>query len=226
MKRSKALCAWLSVLVALILLTASIAAPILCRPFYYAHIEPMNLSERTGLSREEIKTAFDEMMDYCLGGENFSTGVLAWSEEGKSHFDDVRSLFLLDLYVLLGSCLILIATLIVSRLCGRQPGRLLGCGWPFWAGAGLGGIFIIVGALASIDFDRSFVIFHSLFFPGKDNWLFNPRTDQIITILPQDFFMHCAALILTILIIGCLALILWDLLRQRKKSLHKGRISL
>lgn len=221
MKHSKVLCAWLSILVALILLTASIAAPILCRPFYYAHIEPMNLPERTGLTRQEIKTAFDEMMDYCLGGEEFSTGVLAWSEEGKSHFDDVRDLFLLDLYLLLASCLVLIATLIVSRLCGKRPGRPLRRGFPFWAGAGLGGVFVVIGILASLDSGRAFVIFHSLFFPGKDNWIFDPRTDEIIRILPRDFFMHCAILILSILIVGCLLLIFWDLLHHRKNSLHR-----
>ena len=218
MKTSKVLCVWLSVLVAVTLLTAAIAAPILCRPFYYAHIDPMNLPEQTGLTREEIKTAFDEMMDYCLGGEEFSTGVLKWSEEGKSHFHDVRTLFLLDLYVLLASVLLLLATLIVSRWIGRRPDRMLGRGFPFWAGAGLGGVFILVGALAATDFDQAFVVFHAVFFPGKDNWLFDPHVDQIINILPQDFFMHCAILILSILILGCLALILSDLLRPRKAS--------
>lgn len=218
MKRSKLLCLWMSVLTALILLTAAIAAPILCRPFYYAHIDPMGLPEATGLTREEIKTAFDEMLDYCLGGEEFSTGVLAWSESGKSHFTDVRALFLLDLWVLAGAAAAMAVTLILSRLAGRGPGRMLGRGFPFWAGAGLGGVFIIVGALAATDFDRAFVVFHSLFFPGKDNWIFDPRTDEIINILPQDFFMHCAILILGILILGCLVLILWDILRTKRKA--------
>lgn len=217
MKRSKLLCVWAAVLTALILLTAAIAAPILCRPFYYAHIAPLELCERTGLSENEIKTAFDEMMDYCLGAEEFSTGVLAWSQAGKSHFDDVRSLFLLDLRVLAVSVLLLAATLVLARLTKRRPARLLGRGFPFWAGIGLSGIFLIVGGLAAIDFDRSFVIFHTLFFPGKDNWIFDPRTDEIIQILPQDFFMHCAVLILVLLLLGCLFLILWDLLRRPKQ---------
>lgn len=218
MKPSKPLSAWMALLTALLLLTFSIAAPILCRPFYYAHIGPMQLCERTGLTREEIKTAFDEMMDFCLGGEEFSTGVLAWSEEGKSHFEDVRSLFLLDLWVLALSVLAMVITLFVSRWTGRRPGRLLGRGFTFWAGAGLGGAFLIVGALAATDFDRAFVIFHTLFFPGKDNWIFDPSTDQIINILPQDFFMHCAILILAILLIGCLVLILRDFPRRNKRT--------
>lgn len=97
MKTSKTLAALMSLAIALALLTGAIAAPILCRPFYYAHIGPLGLEERTGLTRDEIKTAYDEMLDYCLGGEEFSTGVLKWSDSGKSHFTDVRFLFRLDL---------------------------------------------------------------------------------------------------------------------------------
>ena len=218
MKTSKLLAVWLAVLTAVALLAVSIAAPILCRPFYYAHIGPMRLCEKTGYTEAEIKTAFDEMMDFCLGGEEFSTGVLKWSEEGKSHFEDVRKLFLLDLEVLAACAILLIATAAIIRICGWKPGRLAGRGFPFWAGAGLGGAFLIVGGLAALDFDRAFVIFHTLFFPGKDNWIFDPWKDEIINILPQDFFMHCAILILAILILGCIALMAFDLLHKDKKS--------
>ena len=100
MKSSKSLTVFMALAMALALLTGAVAAPILCRPFYYAHIGPLNLEERTGLTEEEIRTAYDEMLDYCLGGEEFSTGVLKWSESGKSHFTDVRFLFQLDLNVL------------------------------------------------------------------------------------------------------------------------------
>ena len=215
MRQSKPLTILLAVLTAVVLLTGAIAAPILCRPFYYAHIGPLDLCEQTGLTEEQIKTAYNEMLDYCLGAEEFSTGVLRWSESGKSHFTDVRVLFLLDLKALVISASLLVVTLVASRLAGRRPSRLLGR-WPaFWAGAGLGGAFLVVGGLAALDFDKAFVIFHALFFPGKDNWLFDPRTDEIITILPQEFFMNCAILILAILIIGCAALIAYDLLHNR-----------
>lgn len=218
MKSSKVLTIVLSTITALILLTASIAVPILCRPFYYIHIDSLNLCEETGLTRNEIKTAFDEMLDYCLGGEEFSTGVLRWSEEGKSHFTDVRVLFLLDLRALVAAIVVLVIVLIVSRLAGRRPGRLLGRGFAFWAGTGLSAVFVIIGALAATDFDRAFTIFHTLFFPGKDNWLFDPVKDQIIHILPQTFFMNCAILILFLLLAGCLFLILWDVLSTRKTA--------
>ena len=63
MKRTKLLTLlWVAVL-ALVVLTGAIAAPILCRPFYYAHIDALDLTERIGLSETEIRRAFDEMMD-------------------------------------------------------------------------------------------------------------------------------------------------------------------
>jgi len=219
MKPSKLLTLLLSLLTALTLLTGSIAAPILCRPFYYAHIGPLELERRTGLSEDEIKTAFNEMLDYCLGRtDTFSTGVLRWSESGKSHFTDVRGLFLLDLRVLAVSAALLVLCPLLARfLLKRRPARLLGRGFCFWAGAGLGGVFLIVGGLAAPDFDRAFVVFHSLFFPGKTNWLFDPGTDQIINILPQSYFMDCAILILALLVLGCAVLILTDFLALRKR---------
>lgn len=218
MKDSKSFTLLLAVALALALLTGSIAVPILCRPFYYAHIGPLGLEERTGLTEEEIKTAFDEMLDYCLGGEAFSTGVLKWSESGKSHFTDVRFLFQLDLQVLVCTLALVAACLLLIRRGRHHPALILGRGPAFWAGAGLGSVFLIVGVLAALDFDRAFVAFHALFFPGKDNWLFDPAQDQVINILPQAFFRNCALLILGILALGCAALIAFDLTRKRDRG--------
>ena len=138
MKSSKLLCVLLAVLTGLVVLTASVAVPILCRPFYYAHIGPLKLKERTGLTEAEIKTAFDEMLDYCLGAEEFSTGVLAWSEEGKAHFTDVRGLFLLDLRVLGAALCLLAAVLLYARFAGRAwgAGSCWWARWPRWTSDG------------------------------------------------------------------------------------------
>lgn len=208
MKQSKLLSLLLAVVSALILLTGSIAAPILCRPFYYAHIGPMALCEQTGWSEEQIKTAYNEMMDFCLGKAEFSTGDLRWSEEGRQHFIDVRQLFLLDLRVLTAAVLALVGLLLLAALLRRRPAPLGRKHFLFWSGSGLAAVFVVVGALAATDFDRAFTVFHQLFFPGKTNWLFDPDTDEIIRILPQDFFMHCAILILVLLLLGCVIFLL------------------
>lgn len=210
MKSSKLYTLLMGLIIALTLLTASIALPILCRPFYYAHIGPLQLSQQTGLTEEAIRTAYDEMMDFCLGLGEFSTGTLAWSESGKSHFEDVRALFLLDLTVLA----VCVPTTILLPLFLRRrklvPARPLGRGPSFWAGVGLATTFLLLGGLAALDFERAFTLFHTLFFPGKTNWLFDWQVDEIILILPMVFFRNCALLILGTLVSGCAALICFD----------------
>jgi integral membrane protein (TIGR01906 family) len=204
-----------AIVIALVILAGAIALPILCRFFFYLHIEPYGLTEAMGLTAAEIKTAYNEMMDYCMGlSGSFSAGVLPFSAEGAAHFADVRKLFILDLAVLAGAVLALIPLLVFGRkkalrLGGHTPG--------FWASVGLGVSFLVVGGLAALDFDRAFVIFHQLFFPGKDNWIFDYRTDPIITMLPEEFFRNCAILILAGILIGCGILIGRDLYLRRKK---------
>ena len=218
MKISKLLSVALSVLIALVVLTGSIAVPLLCRSFYYAHIGPMGL-EDYGLSREEIQTAYDEMMDFCLGKrEDFSAGVLAFSRSGADHFADVRELFLLDLRVLKISVMAL-GFLLGWCLVGKvRPHRFWNRGPGFWAAAGLGAAFLTIGGLAALDFDRAFVIFYGIFFPGKDNWIFDWRTDPIILFLPQDFFRNCAILILALLLLWCAVLIAADLWAKKRSG--------
>ena len=187
----------LSLALALLAVSAAVAAPILCRPFYYAHIGALHLPERTGWSEETIRTAFDDVMDYLLKGEEFGTGELKWSESGRSHFADVKGLFWLDLWILLGSAAAVAALALVCRRV--KPHRFRQRGPSFWAGVGLLVLFGVVGALAASDFQRAFTVFHALFFPGKTNWLFDPAADQIILILPEEFFRNCAVLIVALI---------------------------
>ena len=65
----------------------------------------------------------------------------------------------------------------------------------------------IIGLLASIDFDVAFVVFHKIFF-RNDYWIFDYRTDPVIMILPQDFFMHCFIMIVVLIIAGSIAIYL------------------
>ena len=221
MRTSKLFSAAISLCAALVVLACSIAVPILFRPFYYAQIESLELPARTGYSEEIIREAYDEMLDFCVLGSPFGTGALRWSESGRSHFADVAVLFRLDFGVAAASLAGLAVCL--GLYLGRKlrPHRFLGRGPGFWAGALLAGCFMIVTVLAATDFNRAFVVFHALFFPGKENWIFDPRTDEIINILPQEFFMNCAVCIVAVLLLCCACLVLSDLLfgRRRRKNL-------
>ena len=99
--KARVLSIFKSVCTALCVLTGSIAVPLLVRPFYYLHIGPLGLETASGLTSAQIREAYGQMMDYCLGlRSTFAVGVLPFSAEGASHFADVKVLFLLDLAVL------------------------------------------------------------------------------------------------------------------------------
>lgn len=205
----------MSIAVAAALLSGSIAAPILVRGFYYEQIDPLNLEEASGLSKAEIRNAYDDVLDYCTGkSDEFSAGVLPFSDEGASHFADCRKLFILD-FEIFGVSLLLIAALTVYRrrrglheFCGRSPA--------FWGAAGICGAICAAAALAATDFDRAFEVFHGIFFPGKDNWIFAPKLDPIIKLMPAAFFRNCAILIALLIALVSAIIIISDL--RKKKS--------
>ena len=108
--------------------------------------------------------------------------------------------------------------LVCSRLKHVRPYCFRGRGPGFWAAAGLAAVFLVVGGLAALDFDRAFLIFHALFFPGKTNWLFDWRTDPVILILPETFFRNCALLILALVMLWCAVLIFADLWAGKRRK--------
>lgn len=198
----------------LFVLTAAIALPIYIRPFYYAHIEPMGLEAYTGLTAAQLREAYDGILDYLtLPGRPFSCGILPFSAEGEAHFSDCRVLFDLNRNVLLVSGAVLAIFLLLRKKCG--PYRLGKRSAAFWAGLLALIAPVVIGSLAALDFDRAFVIFHKIFFPGKSNWLFDWRTDPIILALPQEFFRNCAILIGAGLILFSLALLIFSTLRDK-----------
>lgn len=204
-----------AILIALVVLSGSIGAPILCRPFYYQHIVPLKLHEAVGLSVEQVKLAYDQMLDYCIGRtDTLAIGSLPFSDSAAAHFADVRRLFVLDLRVFAVGVVLLTALWLLGR---KRTARLLGHTSGFWSAIGLGVTFLTVGALAASDFDRAFEVFHGLLFPGKDNWLFDSLEDPVILMLPAEFFANCAVAILVLLLMGCAGLLIQDFLLRRKK---------
>ena len=194
----------------LALLSISVAVPILIRPFYYAHIDYYDLDKNMGISKEEAKEAYNEMLDFCIGKtDEFSTGVLKYSEEGKAHFEDVRKLFILDFAVMGVSVVALLGLRLFKKWPEFKKHSAL-----FYASTGLCSVIVLLGAAAATNFNKFFYLFHAMFFPGKDNWLFDPRYDQIIEILPEEFFRNCAIAILAVIVLVTLIVIAKD--RKRK----------
>lgn len=201
------------------ILTFSIGLPIYCRPFYFAHITPLRLEQTSGLTREEIVTAYNEVLNYLtVPGTPFSTGVLKYSQSGADHFADCKRLFMLNGALLLLSVIILAVLLLLRRTRKLPPLRLGRFSAGFYAGVAAILIPLLIAGAAAINFQKAFLLFHRIFFPGKYNFYFDPRIDELITILPMQFFMNCAILIGAGVLLLSLSFIFADLYRIQKNK--------
>ena len=217
-KPSKLLSALTSLALAVFLVTGAVAVHILCRGFYYGAIDPLGHHIWTGFSPAVIREAFDQVMDYLVLGAPFGTGQLKWSAEGMAHFADCKALFQLDFIALgLSAVFLLVILLLVWRKkVSLHP--FLGRGPCFWAFAFMTLAVLALGTWGLLDFEGLFTAFHCAFFPGKTNWLFDYRTDQIILILPEAFWARAAALVAGLAFgLGLLLTLLEALFSRRPK---------
>ena len=201
----------------LFLLTVSIGLPLYIRHFYYAHIGAYDLEGLSGYSEAQIREAYDEVLDYLtLPGREFGTGELPHSPEGKAHCEDCKVLLDLNAAILLGSgCILAVLFAMRNRWGDYRLGKHSAL---LWAAVLSLTAPMIIGALAALDFDRAFVVFHSIFFPGKTNWVFDWYRDPIIRVLPQVFFRNCAILIAVGLVTMSVGILVWEGIRNNRRG--------
>ncbi len=196
----------------LFILSFSIALPIYIRPVYYMYSEVSKLAEHTGYEEAEIRIAYDSVLDYLtIPGTEFSASGMEYSQDGKAHFEDCKKLFSLNASILIISGFAVILLL----CCSKYKLSLASSRRKSFLYAGICALTLpaIIGFIAVVNFDFAFTVFHKMFFPGKSNWIFNPRTDEIINILPQEFFMLCGGIIC----ISVLLLSLFSFFHGKKK---------
>lgn len=223
MKRDR-IFAWIMALaVFFLILTASISLPIYIRPFYYLHIDALDLPGVSGFTADQIKNAYDEVLDYLtLPGREFGTGVMACSQQARDHFVDCKVLFDLNAGILLLSAGIVAALKLLKKANRIGSLELGGYGAGFWGAVGILTAVLTVGGLAALDFNTAFVIFHTIFFPGKDNWIFDWNRDQMIRVLPQQFFMNCAILIGAGILVFSLGTMAAEYSRHRRRKKERN----
>lgn len=223
MIKNRILTAVLAVLIVVFIITLSIGLPIYVRPFYYMQIDDLNLVEKTGYTKEEIIQGYNEILDFLtLPGKEYGTGVFASSSEGEGHFRDCKVLFDLNLTLLLTSFAGIIALLILNKLKVFKISRPFGYNVLLTCGASTLAFFAVLGALCAVNFDKAFEIFHTVFFPGKDNWRFNPYRDEIILAMPQQFFMNCAILIASSIILISVGFIVYGIIEKKRKNKNEA----
>lgn len=190
----------------------SVTAVLQFRPLYYFDIGYLKIPGMCGLAAEKIRRNYDILIDY---NSLFHRGSLQFpdfimSEGGRIHFEEVRRIFV----GFQGAALILfvVCLWILIRQIRRRSLKFLK----------LAGIMTVVipavaGALIAMNWNRCFVLFHELVF-DNDYWIFDPEKDPVINILPDTFFLHCAALILILLLVLALLSFAAGWIQEKKKD--------
>ena len=155
-------------------------------------------------------------MDFIWKGSEFKTGKLKYSESGKSHFEDCVPLFWLDFIVFIITSILMVTFLILHITKVVRIQDIRGMSPLFYGGIITIGLVICLGIFGVINFDLLFEYFHKVFFPGKDNWVFDPRYDEVILILPEKFFMRCAILIGSTLFVLSGISIAYGIIKKKK----------
>lgn len=190
-----------SLLLIFILLITSFEAVCYWTPNYFqAEYEKYDvLSHINGdMSMDAALEVTEQMMAYLRGKRQnliVETSIDGRTQEffnarEKAHMADVRALFvgavtLRALAIL--ACIALAGVLIVltdEALNILARGFIHACIAVFACTLG-------ISVLAATDFTRYFTLFHELFF-SNDLWLLDPRTDNLINLLPEGFFSDTA----------------------------------
>lgn len=180
------------------------------RPIYYGCIPLLHIESTSGFTKGKILENYDALIDYfspfVKGTLNLPS--LTQSEFGIQHFAEVKNIFL-GLYVLIPITLILLLVYVYATRKKKDLHYLK------TASITIIGAPLLLGAGFLIDFDKTFTIFHKIFF-RNDYWIFSPSQDPIIRMLPEEFFMICGIVIIVFQLL--MSLLCYILYRRNKKS--------
>lgn len=168
----------------LTIIALSITITINFRPLYRIDIDVLNILDNVSMDKSTLLKNYDQLMAYLNNPFNHILELADFpvSDSGAFHFYEVKRLFLLCYGVLLVT-VIPSAIAVFHLIKTKRVWRLIR---PFQWGMI---IPVFFGLLMAIGFDQFFVAFHGVFF-NNDDWLFDPITDPIINVLPEEFFMH------------------------------------
>lgn len=170
------------------LANAVLGTVILAPLLYGAYLQLGWIPRIAGLSKAAIYEDFMRIWTYLwqVWRPSLELAHFASSAGGRQHFAEVRTLII---------GLVLLA-LLLNVLIWRWARQGQFNSWSYWQALKQGqwGLALL-GLGMLLFFDQAFVAFHRLLF-DNELWLFDPRLDPVIWILPQSYFLGLTALIL------------------------------
>lgn len=200
----------LSIALMIFIISFAIVFTVFFKQLYYFDINYLNIDKISGFSVETIKENYDLLINYqsIFYQGDLNLPDFTMSVAGRIHFQEVKTIFeVIQVGMLISGIISII--LLIKRFKEKE--------YRFLRLTGIITILIpsILGFLVAIDFDQAFIIFHKLFF-RNDFWIFDYRTDPVITILPETFFMHCFILIVLIIVVFALLCLIFYRFKQKQ----------
>ena len=84
--------------------------------------------------------------------------------------------------------LFFVITIVWGAVCGLVGGRFPDERTAVARAMGIGALLGLAGLLSLVDFSQAFVTFHELAF-SNDLWILDPRTDYLIMLYPEGFWL-------------------------------------
>ncbi|MBY1673817.1 TIGR01906 family membrane protein [Clostridioides difficile] len=198
-----------SVCISIVIIVGVINFTVGFKQLYYFDIDYLNISELSGLSKDDIKLNYDYLIDYNLNKNvsEFKLPTLKSSPQGKIHFEEVRNIF--QNINKLAKLLLVVSLVGIILSVKNKNIKILKT---------TSITLIIMPLLLTVpillNFEKSFIIFHKLLF-RNDYWIFNPDLDPVINILPEEFFFHSGMMILIlILLVSILLFVMYKLCKS------------
>ena len=189
-----------SICFSIFIITTAINCTVSFKQLYYYDIDKLNIPKLSNLSKEEIKLNYDYLIEYNLSKnvDEFEMPTIKSSNQGKIHFEEVRYIFQ-NVNKISKICLIISLIGIIIAIKNKDI-KILN-----YTSKALIIIPLVLAIPMIINFEDTFVIFHKLMF-SNDYWIFDPRLDPVINILPEEFFFHAGIMILGIVLLASIIL--------------------
>ncbi|WP_131067209.1 TIGR01906 family membrane protein [Clostridioides difficile] len=205
-----------SVCISIVIIVGVINFTVGFKQLYYFDIDYLNISELSGLSKDDIKLNYDYLIDYNLNKNvsEFKLPTLKSSPQGKIHFEEVRNIF--QNINKLAKVLLVVSLVGIILSVKNKNIKILKT---------TSITLIIMPLLLTVpillNFEKSFIIFHKLLF-RNDYWIFNTDLDPVINILPEEFFFHSGMMILIlILLVSILLFVMYKLCKSLSKKIFQ-----
>lgn len=151
-----------------------------------------NLEELVGLELSEVESDVEHLIRYTLFDEvsELDLNNFELSDESEYHFFEVKNIVknirLFNIYMSVPIICILI-TIFIKKKSGYLLSAVILSAF----------VLLFLGCVFFFYEDWAFEFFHRLIF-NNEYWIFDPRIDPIIHVLPQKFFINSFYLILGI----------------------------